>query len=208
MPESGIPSLSASINNVAINGNILDSDPPTLTTNQPPTVSVEVSPIPVTAAAVVRLSATATTDDPAETLTYTWTQISGPIVTLSNAATATASYTAPPMADTDKFVFAVIVGDGRNDIGRLVTVYTGVCGRTPPVRDGILTALRQNDCTGITPTQLGKITKLNQGEKGITELRPSDFSGLTGLTYLSLVHNQLVLQRRYGEKVGLSSLKW
>ena len=191
LPESGIPVLSGSINNVAVNGKILDSDPPTLTANQPPTVSVLASPMEIIQGATVSLDASGSTDPEGATLTYAWSQISGPTVTLAGATTATTTFTAPAMTATDKFVFAVIVSDGRYDIGRLVTVYPGVCGRTPQVRDGILTALGQNDCTGITPTQLGTITTLDLGDKGITELRPSDFSGLTGLTSLYLSSNRL-----------------
>ena len=48
--------------------------------------------------------------DSGETLTYSWTQIGTPAVTLSNAASATAYFTAPSSAAT--LTFRLTVSDG------------------------------------------------------------------------------------------------
>ena len=48
-----------------------------------------------------------------------------------------------------------------------------------------------NSADEITATQLATITNLNLRSAGIVELKPGDFSGLTGLTSLNLYDNQL-----------------
>ena len=207
LPEDGSPRHSASINNVAVNGKVLDSDPPTLTANQPPTVSVPVVPLEIIAGDSVSLDAPGSTDPEGATLTYAWSQISGPTVTLAGATTATASFTAPAMTATDKFVFTVLV----SDIGRTVTVYPGICGRNPQVRDGILTALGldpsvSNACVSVGPTQLSGIATLDLTDKGITELRLGDFGGLSSMTKLDLDFN-LLTALPVGIFDGLSGLK-
>ena len=191
LPESGIPVLSASINNVAVNGNILDSDPPTLTTNQPPSVSVPVVPLEIIAGDSVSLDAPGSTDPESATLTYAWSQISGPTVTLAGATTATASFTAPAMTATDKFVFTVLVSDERSDIGRIVTVYPGICGRTYDVLAYILYKVSETDCTVVTPQGLAGVDNMSQPRSQISELRPGDFAGLSSVKNLTLYDNLL-----------------
>ena len=68
-----------------------------------------------------------------------------------------------------------------------------VCARTPQIRDWIVAALSNHDtCTEIEVGDLedisGRLRLINQG---ITELRPGDFDGLSGITELDLSDNEL-----------------
>ena len=209
LPVYGVSELSsASVSGIAVNGKILDTKDETTeeysdTTNQPSEVSVSMTdPVSVNVNDTVTLTAEASDDlTSPSNLMFAWSQISGPGVgTLTTTTTATldkataiATFTAPTtLAATDKFVFSVIVGDGRNDIGRLVTFYPGICGRTPQVADGILAAVSPTECTEVKETDLAGITTpLNLSTKNITELKSGDFAGLTSLQSLNLEANRL-----------------
>ncbi|GAA0305585.1 hypothetical protein GCM10009128_26190 [Psychrosphaera haliotis] len=54
--------------------------------------------------------------DTADTLTYTWTQTSGPEVAMSGADAASMSFTAPTVAFDTDLKFAVTVSDGKSSI--------------------------------------------------------------------------------------------
>ena len=64
-------------------------------------------------------------------LTYTWTQISGPAVTLSNPVTARPSFTPPKVGD---YGFSLVVADGLNT-SPVSTVTVHAVINTPPVAD-------------------------------------------------------------------------
>ncbi len=74
---------------------------------------------------------------------------------------------------------------------------TGICGRTPQVRDAILAMLPGvSDCAAVTDADLGAISgRLGLGGKEIPEeitaLRPGDFAGLSSLQSLWLLDNSL-----------------
>ena len=68
-----------------------------------------------TAGSTVTLNGTASTDADNDTLTYSWTQLSGPAVTLNNPTAASPNFTAPNNAQTDPIVFQLIVNDGTVD---------------------------------------------------------------------------------------------
>ena len=71
----------------------------------------------------------------------------------------------------------------------------GVCDRTPLVRDALVDALASvNYCWAVTTSDLSGIRRLQlagQGAQRLLELRAADFSGLTGLTQLSVVNHNL-----------------
>ena len=82
---------------------------------------------------------------------------------------------------------------------------TDLCERTPPVRDGILAAVRSTDsavyggpsaagvsgCAQITAAHLAGVLKLDFSSKGIAGLVAGDFAGLSGLSVLNLGSNAL-----------------
>jgi MYXO-CTERM domain-containing protein len=62
----------------------------------------------------VALNGTSSFDADGQTLTYQWTQLSGPAVTLSNAASATPSFTAPEVSSDSVLAFQLVVSDGTD----------------------------------------------------------------------------------------------
>jgi serine protease AprX len=63
----------------------------------------------------VLLAGTAS-DANGDTLTYQWTQVSGPTVALGSADTASASFTAPSVTSDSDLVFRLTVSDGRGGV--------------------------------------------------------------------------------------------
>ena len=67
-----------------------------------------------------------------------------------------------------------------------------VSERTPQVRDAIVNAVPGvNSADDVTAAHLATITRLNLRAKGISKLKPRDFSGLTALINLNLYNNEL-----------------
>ena len=70
-----------------------------------------------------------------------------------------------------------------------------VSDRTVQVRDAIVAAVSGvTDAANVTETHLAAITSLSLRSKGITSLKSSDFSGMSGLTNINLYGNQLSSQ--------------
>lgn len=80
--------------------------------NQPPTAVAGADQTAVVPGSTVTLNGTASSDPDNDPLTYSWTQISGPVVVLSGAGTATPSFTAPGGIGSTPLVFQLIVNDG------------------------------------------------------------------------------------------------
>jgi uncharacterized protein (TIGR03382 family) len=71
----------------------------------------------------VKLDGSGSFDPDGDALTYTWTQLSGPAVTLTGATTARPTFT-PRVANDETFVFQLVVNDGKeNSAPANVTVY-------------------------------------------------------------------------------------
>ncbi|KGQ20841.1 Hyalin [Lysobacter dokdonensis DS-58] len=85
-------------------------------TNSPPTASAFISPLNPTEGQLVTLDGSASFDpDPGQSLTYTWTQISGtPIVALTNASAngSIKTFIAPNVPTTRTLGFRLTVSDG------------------------------------------------------------------------------------------------
>ena len=107
----------------------------------------------------------------------------------------------------DSFAFSSGYGGFVLAAGDDLTVESGICDRTPQVRDAILAELSITDCNLVTPADLNAITTLdvsgptiegfqnfidNQYDK-IDALQEGDFAGLTTLTSLDLSDHSLAM---------------
>lgn len=63
----------------------------------------------------VQLSGLASTDPDGDVLTYSWAQVAGPTVPLSDAASPTPLFVAPFVASTQEIAFELVVSDGELD---------------------------------------------------------------------------------------------
>ncbi|WP_426752009.1 myxosortase-dependent M36 family metallopeptidase [Myxococcus sp. Y35] len=97
---------------------IVAADPGTSPGNAAPAVSAG-APSTVEAGATVTLNGTATDAD-GDALTYTWTQIGGTEVVLSDSSSLTPTFTAPSSAGT--LTFLLLVSDGKATISAVTTV--------------------------------------------------------------------------------------
>lgn len=85
--------------------------PPPPPTNQAPAASAS-GPMTLDEAQTAMLDASASTDADGDSLTFSWEQLSGVSVTLSNASSSIASFTAPDVAADENLSFRVTVSDG------------------------------------------------------------------------------------------------
>jgi len=91
--------------------------------NTPPTIVIQVLPTTfVTAGTVVTLDASSTADPDLDPVRFLWIQTSGPAVTLGNATTAVATFTAPNVPLTTPLRFRVTADDGLEASAAFVDV--------------------------------------------------------------------------------------
>jgi hypothetical protein len=84
----------------------------------------------------VTLNGTASSDPDADPLTYGWTQLSGPAVTLSDATSAMPSFTAPQVgAGGQTLVFQLVVEDGTDASAPDTVTITVRDANQPPACD-------------------------------------------------------------------------
>src|SRR3989338_2388477 len=119
-------------------GNASDADTVTITVdpvaNTGPTADAGADQT-VDSGAAVTLDGSASADpDAGDTLTYAWTQTSGPEVTLSSATAASPGFTAPVVAANDpaaELVFSLVVTDDRGNTSNADTVTITVGAAAP-----------------------------------------------------------------------------
>ena len=76
--------------------------------------------------------------------------------------------------------------------GQLQAQITSVCDRTAGVRDTIVEAVAAaSDCSQVTAEHLKAIDVLDFSGKGLTALKDGDLSGLTGVRWMTFIHNSL-----------------
>lgn len=81
--------------------------------NTAPVAAASATPVRAHAAALVTLSAAASTDAEGDDLSFSWKQTSGQSVSLRNSNTAAASFTAPRLSSDAVLTFEVSVSDGK-----------------------------------------------------------------------------------------------
>jgi hypothetical protein len=98
--------------------------------NQPPTASAGPAQS-VNEGSVATLSGSGTDSD-GTIASYAWTQTAGPVVTLLNANTATASFAAPSVSVNTVLTFQLVVTDNQGATGLATTSVTVVNVNQPP----------------------------------------------------------------------------
>jgi len=137
----------------------------TVSANQPPTASAGADQS-VSSGATVTLNGSGS--DPDGTIVaYQWAQTAGPTVTLANANTAIASFTAPTVSSTTTLTFQLTVTDNQGAIGSASVNITVNVAAT--VYDLIATNVTPSTLT-LTPGQTFTVsdTVMNQGTSNVT----------------------------------------
>ena len=152
-------------------------------------------------------------------LTYSWaltSPTSGVTVTFDDNTSATPVVTVPALAAGTELTFTLTVtgratntsyGTAAATDAAIVTAVAstaGICGRTQQVRDELLDLIEDNEgatvfCADVTDAHLAAIPDtLSLAGKGITALAAGDFAGLSGVTLLNLLSNDLTYASRRG----------
>ena len=92
-----------------------DSVVVTVEANTAPVADAGADQGPIDSGQTVTLNGTGSSDPEGSALTYSWTQVSGPTATLSDASSAQPTFTAPDVNGQDDLVFELVVNDGQVD---------------------------------------------------------------------------------------------
>ncbi|MFL5321312.1 MAG: PKD domain-containing protein [Myxococcaceae bacterium] len=129
---------------------------PVNSTNQPPVASIVVAPS-VQSASMVTLDGTSSSDPDGDSITYLWSQLSGPTVALSDATAAQPTFTAPTVTANATLSFKLTVDDGHgatNSATASITVMPASSNRPPVANAGAA----QTVSVGATVTLAGSAT--------------------------------------------------
>ena len=167
-------------NAAALSGQAVTNQTPAVPS---PTASATATPsATVTPGATVTLNGSASTAPPGATLTYAWSRTAGPAVTLNNAKTARASFTAPDSAvgTTLTFRLTVTATGGPSDGLTATDDVTLTVGDGPPRFLGGVGAMRLNPGEEMTPVTLPAATGGNGGPYSYAlASAPADLAGLS-----------------------------
>ncbi len=144
--------------------------------NRPPTASATATAPPIFRGQIVVLDGTGSGDPDGDSLTFSWSKVSGPEVTLTGANTATASFIPTELGT---YVFNLTVDDGFGGIGETSVAVTPL-NRNPVANAGpdqttaaknVLLAL---DATGSVDPDGDALTYAWTAPTGITLSDPND----------------------------------
>lgn len=98
------------------------SEMPPPPVNLAPTLNVTASKSVVTEGQVFVLDASASTDPEGDTLTFSWSQLSGTNVTIGSPSDAQQNLTAPLVEANESLEFSVLVSDGVNSVSEQISI--------------------------------------------------------------------------------------
>ncbi|MCR9245969.1 MAG: tandem-95 repeat protein [bacterium] len=137
------PFGATSVDTVAITVNA-DNDAPTANAGSDQTVSE---------GDFVTLNGSGSTDPEGQSLTYTWTQVSGPAVTLSDTSSAQPTFTAPEGITNSTARFQLTASDGTSATVDTVDVTINAVNDAPTANAGVDQTVNEGDV--VTLTALG-----------------------------------------------------
>ena len=130
--------------------------------------------------------------------------------TSTGAVTITATENTVDALDKRVWVSGAVTGNGVTEpLDGALTITddeTGLCDRTPKVRDAIIAAVGVSACFDATPAQLALLLTLDLSAVSLTSLEPGDFLDLPNLEDLNLTDNEL-LSLPVGAFSGLARLQ-
>lgn len=101
----------------------------TIAANQPPVANAGADQGPIDSGDIVQLDGSGSNDPDSDPLTYAWTQVSGPPITLSDATAVAPSFVAPTVNGTQDIVLQLVVSDGQtSSVADTVTISVRAVG--------------------------------------------------------------------------------